>query len=82
MLASTEKRETENTAIVSMRNLDKGLLSADLDFLTPSGEDFVRVSEELVSKIVLRILDPAEPIRKTDDLKKCEYCPYRGICAR
>ncbi|WP_051719056.1 PD-(D/E)XK nuclease family protein [Hymenobacter sp. IS2118] len=82
MLASTEKRETENTAIVSMRNLDKGLLSADLGFLTPNGEDFVRVSEDLVRKIVLRILDPAEPIRKTDDFKKCEYCPYRGICAR
>jgi CRISPR/Cas system-associated exonuclease Cas4 (RecB family) len=82
MLASTEKRETENTAIVSMRNLDKGLLSADLSFLTPEGQDFVRVSEELVSKIVLRILDPTEPIRKTDDLKKCEHCPYRGICAR
>ncbi|MBF9237368.1 PD-(D/E)XK nuclease family protein [Hymenobacter sp. BT683] len=82
MLASTEKRETENTAIVSMRNLDKGLLSADLNFLTPEGEDFVRVSEELVSKIVLRILDPTEPIRKTDDFKKCEHCPYRGICAR
>ncbi|WP_426060052.1 PD-(D/E)XK nuclease family protein [Hymenobacter sp. B1770] len=82
MLASTEKRETENTAIVSMRNLDKGLLSADLGFLTPEGEDFVRISEELVSKIALRILDPTEPIRKTDDLKKCEHCPYRGICAR
>ncbi|SFP75781.1 PD-(D/E)XK nuclease family protein [Hymenobacter arizonensis] len=82
MLASTEKRETENTAIVSMRNLDKGLLSADLSFLTPNGEDFIRVSEELVSKIVLRILDPTEPIRKTDDLKKCEHCPYQGICAR
>ncbi|MCC3152247.1 PD-(D/E)XK nuclease family protein [Hymenobacter sp. BT770] len=82
MLASTEKRETENTAIVSMRNLDKGLLSADLSFLTPEGQDFVQVSEELVRKIVLRILDPTEPIRKTDDLKKCEHCPYRGICAR
>jgi hypothetical protein len=32
MLASTERRETENTAIVSMRNLDKGLLAADLSF--------------------------------------------------
>ena len=82
MLASTEKRETENTAIVSMRNLDKGLLSADLSFLTSEGQDFVQVSEDLVRKIVLRILDPAEPIRKTDDFKKCEYCPYRGICAR
>ncbi|HEX8656900.1 MAG TPA: PD-(D/E)XK nuclease family protein, partial [Hymenobacter sp.] len=69
MLASTERRETENTAIVSMRNLDKGLLAADLSFLTSEGQDFVKVSEELVAKIVLRILDPAEPIRKTDDLK-------------
>ena len=82
MLASTEKRETENTAIVSMRNLDKGLLSADLDFLTSEGQDFVQVSEDLVRTIVLRMLDPAEPIRKTDDFKKCEHCPYRGICAR
>ncbi|HEX8327532.1 MAG TPA: PD-(D/E)XK nuclease family protein [Hymenobacter sp.] len=82
MLASTEKRETENTAIVSMRNLDKGLLSADLSFLTSEGQDFVQTSEELVTKIVLRILDPNEPIRKTDDFKKCEHCPYKGICAR
>ncbi len=82
MLASTEKRETANTAIVSMRNLDAGLLSADLSFLTAEGEDFVQVSEELITKIVLRILDPAEPIRKTDDFAKCEFCDYRGICAR
>ena len=82
MLASTEKRDTENTAIVSMRNLDKGLLSADLSFLTSEGQDFVQVSEDLVRKIVLRMLDPTEPIRKTDDFKKCEFCTYRGICAR
>ncbi|HEX8504305.1 MAG TPA: PD-(D/E)XK nuclease family protein [Hymenobacter sp.] len=82
MLASTENRDTENTAIVSMRNLDKGLLSADLGFLTSEGQDFVKTSEELVTKIVLRMLDPTEPIRKTDDLKKCEHCPYKGICAR
>ncbi|GAA3990377.1 PD-(D/E)XK nuclease family protein [Hymenobacter antarcticus] len=82
MLAHTAKRETAETAILSLRNLDEGLLSADLSFLTESGEDFVAVSEELVRKIVLRMLDPAEPIRKTDDFTKCEYCPYKGICAR
>jgi ATP-dependent helicase/nuclease subunit B len=82
MLSHTAKRETADTAILSLRNIDEGLLSADLSFLTDSGEDFVQTSEELVSKIVLRMLDPAEPIRKTDDFTKCEYCPYRGICAR
>ena len=82
MLAHTAKRETAETAILSLRNIDEGLLSADLNFLTDSGEDFVAVSEELVRKIVLRMLDPTEPIRKTDDFTKCEYCAYRGICAR
>jgi CRISPR/Cas system-associated exonuclease Cas4 (RecB family) len=82
MLAHTENRETADTAILSLRNIDEGLLSADLSFLTADGQEFRPVSEELVRKIVLRILDPAEPIRKTDDFTKCEYCPYRGICAR
>ena len=82
MLAHTEGKETAETAILSLRNLDEGLLAANLDFLTEAGGDFRTVSDELVRKIVLRILDPAEPIRKTDDFSQCEYCPYKGICAR
>ena len=82
MLAHTVPRETAETAILSLRNIDEGLLAADLSFLTENGQDFVAVSEELVRKIILRILDPTEPIRKTDDFTKCEYCPYKGICAR
>jgi ATP-dependent helicase/nuclease subunit B len=71
-------------AILSMRKIDDGLLTASLDFITEgTGEpDFLRASAELVARLARRILDPAEPIRKTDDLAKCEYCPYRGICAR
>ncbi|MBO2009043.1 PD-(D/E)XK nuclease family protein [Hymenobacter negativus] len=82
MLAHTVKRETADTSILSLRNIDEGLLSADLSFLTEDGGNFVAVSEDLVRKIALRILDPTEPIRKTDDFTKCEYCPYKGICAR
>ncbi|MVN78743.1 PD-(D/E)XK nuclease family protein [Hymenobacter sp. HMF4947] len=71
-------------AILSMRKIDEGLLSAPLDFITEgTGEpDFLRASATLVARLARRILDPAEPIRKTDDLAKCEYCPYRSICAR
>ena len=82
MLAHIAQRETAETAILSLRNLNEGLLSADLSFLTEAGGDFVTTSEDLVRQIVLRILDPAEPIRKTDDFTQCEYCPYTGICAR
>jgi hypothetical protein len=71
-------------AILSLRKIDDGLLSAPLDFITEgTGEaDFLQASAVLVSRLALRMLDPAEPIRKTDDLTKCAYCPYTGICAR
>ncbi|QKG55636.1 PD-(D/E)XK nuclease family protein [Hymenobacter sp. BRD128] len=71
-------------AIMSLRKIDEGLLSAPLDFITEgTGEpDFLRASATLIARLARRMLDPAEPIRKTDDLAKCEYCPYRGICAR
>ncbi|GAB3638555.1 PD-(D/E)XK nuclease family protein [Hymenobacter arcticus] len=71
-------------AIMSLRKIDEGLLSAPLDFITEgTGEpNFLQASAVLISRLALRMLDPAEPIRKTDDLAKCEYCPYRGICAR
>ncbi len=84
MLAHTRPaRPTADTAILSLRNLPEGLLSANLDFLTEaSGTDFRSTSDELLRQLVLRILDPTEPIRKTDDFAHCEYCDYRGICAR
>ncbi|MGI4833548.1 MAG: PD-(D/E)XK nuclease family protein [Janthinobacterium lividum] len=71
-------------AIVSLRNIDEGLLMAQLGFITEATEetDFRRASATLLARLARRILAPDEPIRKTDDLAKCEYCPYRGICAR
>jgi hypothetical protein len=71
-------------AIMSLRKIDDGLLMAPLDFITEgTGEpDFRKASAELVARLARRVLDPAEAIRKTDDIARCEYCPYRGICAR
>ena len=75
-------RPAADAAIISLRNLGAGPMSADMGFLTADGQDFLQHSEQLLGQLVRRILDPAEPIRKTDDLDKCQYCPYRGICAR
>ena len=81
-LLAQQGRPAADAAIISLRNLGAGPMSADMSFLTADGQDFVRHSEELLGQLVRRILDPAEPIRKTDDLDKCQYCAYRGICAR
>ncbi|NVO32062.1 PD-(D/E)XK nuclease family protein [Hymenobacter lapidiphilus] len=81
-LLTQQGRPAADAAIISLRNLAAGPMSADMGFLTAEGQDFGHHSEELLGQLVRRILDPAEPIRKTDDLDKCQYCAYRGICAR
>ncbi|MFD2244726.1 PD-(D/E)XK nuclease family protein [Pontibacter ruber] len=70
------------SGILSFRNLDAGVLSSEFPFVASSGKDFVEASEEILSNFVRRLLDPEEPIHKTNDLDVCQYCPYRGICAR
>ncbi|WBO86385.1 DUF559 domain-containing protein [Hymenobacter yonginensis] len=75
-------RPAADAAIISLRNLPAGPMPADMGFITADGQDFLPRSEELLGRIIRRILDPQEPIRKTDDLDKCQYCPYKGICAR
>nr|WP_262910487.1 PD-(D/E)XK nuclease family protein [Pontibacter silvestris] len=76
---------TPKSGILSFRNLDAGVLSSEFNF-TEAGEtspkSFISASENLLSGFVRHVLDPMEPIRKTNDLDVCQWCPYRGICAR
>jgi ATP-dependent helicase/nuclease subunit B len=81
-LVESNGQPAADAAIISMRKLEAGLLSANLEFLTADGQSFKEASEAIISRLALRILDPAEPIRKTDDLEVCQWCPYQGICAR
>nr|WP_246597025.1 PD-(D/E)XK nuclease family protein [Pontibacter aydingkolensis] len=70
------------SGIISFRNLDPGVLSSEFNFMEATGKDFIPASEQLLSDFVNSMLDPAEPIKKTQDLDVCQWCAYRGICAR
>ncbi|MHA6249192.1 PD-(D/E)XK nuclease family protein [Pontibacter sp. CAU 1760] len=73
------------SGILSFRNLDAGVLTSEFNFTEADGttpKDFMVASEELLAGFVQRMLDPSEPIRKTNDLEVCQWCPYKGICAR
>ncbi|GAA4445403.1 PD-(D/E)XK nuclease family protein [Pontibacter saemangeumensis] len=73
------------SGILSFRNLDAGVMTSEFNFTEADGstpKDFMAASEALLSDFVRRMLDPQEPIRKTNDLDVCQWCPYRGICAR
>ncbi|KAA9327485.1 PD-(D/E)XK nuclease family protein [Hymenobacter busanensis] len=71
-----------DAAIVPLRSPDPSPLEADLSFLTAGELSFEQASREVLTRFVDRMLDPKEPIRKTDDLNVCQWCPYKGICAR
>ncbi|RNI25030.1 PD-(D/E)XK nuclease family protein [Rufibacter latericius] len=70
--------------IISFRNLGAGVLTSELPFVDAQGAptDFIQTSERLLKELVLRMLNPEEPIRKTNDLETCQYCAYKSICAR
>ncbi len=72
------------SGIISFRNIDENVLSSEFNFVDENGapRDFMEASEELLQGIIHSMLDPTDPIRKTSDLEVCQYCPYKGICAR
>ncbi|GAB3814831.1 hypothetical protein GCM10028895_08300 [Pontibacter rugosus] len=73
------------SGIISFRNLEAGVLPFDSKNIGGSNEveiDFKTASEKILREFVNRMLDPNEPIRKTKDLDVCQWCAYRGICAR
>ncbi len=86
LLGGQRLRADENkvvAGIYSFRNIGEGFLTNNMEFEKgESAEQFIAQSEVYLSQFVSRLLDPTEPFRRTDDLEKCQYCDYRGICGR
>ncbi|TDQ19708.1 PD-(D/E)XK nuclease superfamily protein [Algoriphagus boseongensis] len=57
-------------------------------FLQLNGEEIQDYREveggfmEGITNLLTEILNPENPFNQTEDLKKCEYCPYKEICGR
>lgn len=47
-----------------------------IEDITPYEEDFIAHLRSLIADIY----NPALPLRPTCDKKRCEYCPYAGLC--
>lgn len=47
-----------------------------IEDITPYEEDFIAHLRSLIADIY----NPALPLRPTSDKKRCEYCPYAGLC--
>lgn len=63
---------------------EKNFAVSSKDVLYASG-NFNDVADEVESKLetlLTELFDEQVPFTQTDDLKKCEYCPYRNICGR
>ena len=49
---------------------------------TDDPQTFIAESEALLREIISELLNPDSPFVQTSDVKVCEYCDFRGICAR
>ncbi|CAN5396965.1 PD-(D/E)XK nuclease family protein [soil metagenome] len=52
------------------------------DFYINDSRPFLKLFQEGLQKLVQEIFDPLVAFDQTSDLKKCDYCPYSGICHR
>ncbi len=67
--------------IISIRTPRSGLMAVSLLDKSNLLESMPQV-REIITGILQDIYDPDKPFRKTDDVKNCEYCPFRRICMR
>ena len=67
----------------SFRDVPGGFKSNPVRFgPDDSPAQYIEDSEELLRKLIGRMLDPDEPFQKTDRLETCQYCDYKRICGR
>ncbi|MDQ3290092.1 MAG: PD-(D/E)XK nuclease family protein, partial [Bacteroidota bacterium] len=84
-LSNTLFQPEIEAGIISFRNLNAGFMTSDIAFSENKPEaldEYIQYSEEYLRTFVQDMLNPDIPIRKTHDLEVCQYCIYRGICAR
>ncbi|MBC7570490.1 MAG: PD-(D/E)XK nuclease family protein [Spirosoma sp.] len=74
---------TVEAGFYSFRDLESGFKTNPVRFgADDSPAQYIQDSEELLRQFVHRLLDSAEPFRKTRQLDECQYCDYKGICGR
>ena len=67
--------------IISIRTPRSGLMTVSLPDKADLLESMTQVREIIIG-MLRDIYDPDKPFRKTDDVKNCEYCPFRRVCMR
>ncbi len=79
------KKRDVQAVIISLKNLEDGCLAAPLDFLAaaaPENTNVLEASEAAFAQLIQRLLDPTEPIRRTENADHCTRCDFRRVCAR
>ncbi len=77
------KPVTINPGIISFRNLSAKILHANLQFEEgESMSEFMQQSNKVISFWTNELLDTEQPFKQTDDLQKCKYCDFAGLCRR
>ncbi|AQG79521.1 PD-(D/E)XK nuclease family protein [Spirosoma montaniterrae] len=67
----------------SFRDVQGGFKTNPVRFTaTDDPDQYIADSEDLLRQLIHRMLDMNEPFRKTDQLDRCEYCNFKGICGR
>ncbi|MBP6979288.1 MAG: PD-(D/E)XK nuclease family protein [Bacteroidales bacterium] len=76
-----ESKAGLDPGIISLRAPRAGLMTVNFpDKATLTGS--IPRIRDVIHEILQRIYDPRIPFRRTEEIKTCEYCSFKGICIR
>ncbi len=80
MVKQATKRAPAKAGIYPLKKINQGVqyLNQGNDLTDLHYEAF----EQRLQGVFEELFDPLLPIVQTEDLKQCQYCPYRDICQR
>lgn len=68
-----------NVGIYPLKKIKQGLAMLNDSLITDTEYDEF---EKSLTKIISDIYDPSIKVTQTDDVRRCQYCPYKQICNR
>ena len=77
LYADKNTQDSIQSGIVPLKSPSKGIL-----MVKQLNEDHDNQITDGFSKLIARIFDPSEAFEQTDEVDRCKYCDFKGLCNR
>jgi ATP-dependent helicase/nuclease subunit B len=79
---SVQNHKDISAGIISMRKLNQGLIRFNINNEPSIDQSKLNKFESILIDLINKLFDINLPFKQTEEIKDCEYCPFKLICNR